>query len=472
MFQKEKIIKHYVFLVYDLLTVVVSFYLANYIRFGEDNAERNNELFVQVMALAVLACFVGNRLFRLDHKIFDRGMFAEFLAVVKCELCLALAILAYLYFTKEGGNYARLQLFYFFVLFFILSYFGRLIIKKIVAISYKKSRSCKQILLVTSEDKVESILDKFDTTNNWFFKIAYIVLVDRDAKGETIRDIPVIANFDDMMDEVTNITLDDVFLNIGYGIQRKFNIRKMLHDFQDMGVLVHVNVDALELDMTNKKLENLGFFKVVTYASNLYEPGQLVLKRLMDIAGSIVGIIITVIVGIFVVPAIKLESKGPAIYTSTRVGKNGRHFKMYKFRSMYQDADARKAELMSQNEMQGAMFKMENDPRITKVGKFIRKHSIDELPQFFNVLKGDMSLVGTRPPTVDEVEKYKTSQKRRLSVTPGLTGLWQVSGRSDIYDFDEIVKLDLEYIDQWSLGLDIKLIFKTIGVMVNGQGAK
>ena len=139
---------------------------------------------------------------------------------------------------------------------------------------------------------------------------------------------------------------------------------------------------------------------------------------------------------------------------------------------MYKDADKRKAELMAQNEMQGAMFKMENDPRITKVGKFIRKTSLDEFPQFFNVLKGDMSLVGTRPPTVDEVEFYQTEQKRRLSVVPGITGLWQTSGRSDITDFDEVVKLDLQYIDNWSIGLDIKLLFKTVFQVFLGKGAK
>ena len=472
MFQKESLIKHYIFLIYDLAVVVASFYIANCIRFGDDNSIGSNELFVRVMGLAVVAIIIANRLFRLDYKVFDRGMFAELMAVIKGEFYMAASLLFYLFFSQEGIKYARLQLGYFFIFYFVLSYFGRLLLKKIVAAYYKRSRSYKHVLLVSSSDKVESILDKFETTNNWFFKIAYIVLVDRDAKGEEIRGIPVIANADDMLEVATNITLDDVFLNIGYEHQKQFDVRKMLHEFQAMGVLVHVNVDALELDMTNKKLENLGFFKVVTYSNNLYTSGQLVFKRLMDILGSIVGIVITFIIGLFVVPAIKLESKGPAIYTSTRVGKNGRHFKMYKFRSMYQDADARKAELMAQNEMHGAMFKMENDPRITKVGKFIRKYSIDELPQFFNVLKGDMSLVGTRPPTVDEVEQYKAEQKRRLSVTPGLTGLWQVSGRSDIYDFDEIVKLDLEYIDQWSIGLDIKLLFKTVVAVFKGVGAK
>ena len=153
-----------------------------------------------------------------------------------------------------------------------------------------------------------------------------------------------------------------------------------------------------------------------------------------------------------------------------RVGKNGRRFKIYKFRSMYMDAEERKKELMSQNEMEGLMFKMENDPRVTKVGKFIRKTSIDELPQFWNILKGEMSLVGTRPPTEDEFLQYEGYHRRRLNMTPGLTGLWQVSGRSDT-NFEEIVAMDVEYIDNWSLKEDIKILFKTVGVVLKGKGA-
>ena len=151
---------------------------------------------------------------------------------------------------------------------------------------------------------------------------------------------------------------------------------------------------------------------------------------------------------------------------------NGRYFYIYKFRSMYKDAEERKKALMEKNEMKGLMFKMTDDPRITKVGKFIRKTSIDELPQFFNVLIGDMSLVGTRPPTVDEFKQYESYHKRRLSMKPGITGMWQVSGRSDIEDFEEVVKLDLQYIDNWSIGLDIKILFKTVGAVFKRGGAR
>ena len=192
----------------------------------------------------------------------------------------------------------------------------------------------------------------------------------------------------------------------------------------------------------------------------------------MDILAGIVGVILSSPIMLVTAIAIKLDSPGPILFKQTRVGQNGRHFKIYKFRSMYIDAEERKKELLEQNELEGGvMFKIKDDPRITRVGKFIRKTSIDELPQFFNILGGSMSLVGTRPPTLDEVEKYETSQWRRISIKPGLTGMWQVSGRSNIKSFDEIVELDTEYIDNWTLGMDIKIIFKTILVLLKHDDA-
>jgi exopolysaccharide biosynthesis polyprenyl glycosylphosphotransferase len=196
------------------------------------------------------------------------------------------------------------------------------------------------------------------------------------------------------------------------------------------------------------------------------------LKHTLDYVGGLVGFILFSLAYCVLGPIIKLDSKGPILFSQNRVGRNGRIFKCYKFRSMRADAEVLKKKLISQNEMQGLMFKMENDPRITKVGRFIRKTSLDELPQFINVLKGDMSLVGTRPPTVDEYEKYEPKHKARVSMMPGLTGLWQVSGRSNIKDFDEVVKLDMEYIDNASFWFDIKIILLTIKTVIFGRGAK
>lgn len=472
MFQRESLIKHYVFLGIDILALTIAFILSNFLRFREITLWDHENLYINVFIISVVACVAGYVILKLDKHIFDRGAYQEFLAVCKSGLCVGAAVMVYFFLSQQGIHYSRLQWIYYFITYFLVSYIGHQAAKLVIAKYYKSSRSCKKIMLITSSDKVEDILEKFQRTNNWYFEITCITIVDQDLTGTKIQEIPVIANTDTMLEKAKNIALDGVFINVSYKSHIIFDVRRTLHDFQEMGIIVHVNIDALELDVTDKVIENLGFFKVVSYASRLRDPGQQVLKRCIDIVGGMVGMIITLFVGAFVAIAIKLDSPGPVIFSQNRVGKNGRRFKMYKFRSMYIDAEERKKELLQQNEMQGAMFKIANDPRITKVGKFIRKYSIDELPQFFNVLKGDMSLVGTRPPTVEEVQRYKTEQKRRLSVTPGMTGLWQTSGRSEIYDFDEIVKLDLEYIDKWSIGLDIKLLVKTIVVCVKGDGAK
>lgn len=193
------------------------------------------------------------------------------------------------------------------------------------------------------------------------------------------------------------------------------------------------------------------------------------------------GLLLTGILTIFIGPAIYIASPGPIFFSQIRVGKNGKRFKIYKFRSMYLDAEKRKKDLMDKNEMNGLMFKMEADPRIIGsgpdgtrhgLGWFIRKTSLDEFPQFWNVLKGDMSLVGTRPPTEDEWKQYKPYHRARLAVKPGLTGMWQVSGRSDITDFEEVVKLDMKYVKNWCFGMDVKILFKTVFVVLAGSGSK
>lgn len=197
----------------------------------------------------------------------------------------------------------------------------------------------------------------------------------------------------------------------------------------------------------------------------------LIAKRVIDVVGSVFGLLLLSIVFIAVAILIKLEDpKGPILFTQKRIGLNGKEFKMYKFRSMVSDAEEILKELLKYNEVSGAMFKMKDDPRITKIGKFIRKTSIDELPQLFNVLKGEMSLVGPRPPLPREVEMYSRYDKQRLLVTPGCTGLWQVSGRSSV-GFDEMVELDLQYITKRTLIFDLKIILKTILLLLGSKNA-
>jgi len=197
----------------------------------------------------------------------------------------------------------------------------------------------------------------------------------------------------------------------------------------------------------------------------------LIMKRLIDIFGSLIGLILLSLLMLIVSIIIKFEDpNGTVFFKQVRIGKNGKKFYMYKFRSMIADAEDKLEELLKLNEIQGAMFKMKKDPRVTKIGRFIRKTSIDELPQLLNVLKGDMSLVGPRPPLPREVKEYTKYDKQRLLVVPGCTGLWQVSGRNDL-DFSEMVELDIQYIRNRSVLLDIKLIFKTVLVLFGSKNA-
>ncbi len=319
---------------------------------------------------------------------------------------------------------------------------------------------------------------------DWSRRIAGIMLLDEEEyNSETIDHIPVIAYRNDIVDCVRRSAIDEVFIFASDETQD--DIRTLVEEFAQMGIPVHVNLSSIrklesELNAESKKYipkieTRLGFVEKCPMA--IFEPPEVKLryefaKRILDILGGVVGAAVATILFIIVGIAIKLDSPGPIIFAQERIGKNGRRFKMFKFRSMYQDAEAKKAELMKLNEMNGLMFKMKDDPRITKVGKFIRKTSIDEFPQFFNVLLGDMSLVGTRPPTVNEFNEYSNYHKRRLSMKPGITGMWQVSGRSDITDFEDVVKLDCKYIDNWSLGLDFKILMKTLMAVVMRKGSE
>ena len=305
-----------------------------------------------------------------------------------------------------------------------------------------------------------------------------VVLVDQDRTGHKIHGVPVVSNLADAAEYVCREWFDEVLIVLPEGREIP---QKVFDAFAEMGITIHVKIaDVNEMQGKNQTVERMGNYTVVTTCINMASAGQLVLKRIMDICGGLAGCILTGIIFLFVAPAIYIKSPGPIFFSQYRVGKNGRKFKIYKFRSMYMDAEERKKELMKQNRgSDGLMFKMENDPRVIGsekgpgkgIGNFIRKTSLDEFPQFFNVLKGDMSLVGTRPPTVDEWEKYELHHRARLAIKPGLTGMWQVSGRSEITDFEEVVKLDTKYISEWSFMLDIKILFKTVLIVLGQKGS-
>lgn len=272
---------------------------------------------------------------------------------------------------------------------------------------------------------------------------------------------------------VRSRAVDAVYIVLPQGSLPQHSADALVQELVSMGVQVYISTHLANPRKMQPHSEQVRFGqRLSAFAAAVHKPAHLRLKRAFDIVFGLLGCLAAAPVIALVAVPLKLESKGPLFFAQTRVGKNGRTFKIYKLRTMYADAEARKAQLLAQNEMQGLMFKMENDPRVTKVGRFLRRTSIDELPQFLNILKGDMSLVGTRPPTLDEFKQYESRHKRRLSMPTGLTGMWQTSGRSDITDFEEVVQLDLQYIDNWSVALDLQLIFKTILVLFKRQGAR
>ncbi|MGA7343824.1 MAG: sugar transferase [Terracidiphilus sp.] len=246
-------------------------------------------------------------------------------------------------------------------------------------------------------------------------------------------------------------------------------VQNVLEQARIQGVDLRVIPDMYDGLAWNSPIEYIGQFPTIPlHCGHVPELG-LVFKRTFDIVFSTMVLVLLSPLLLAIAIAIKLDSPGPVFYSSERIGKKGVVFRCTKFRTMVQDAEKRRAEIMHMNERDGVLFKISNDPRITQLGRFLRKYSLDELPQFFNVLKGDMSVVGPRPPIASEVKEYKLSHLRRLDVTPGITGLWQVQGRQDP-SFASYVSLDVTYIDNWSVWLDFKIIMKTIGVVFAGTG--
>lgn len=252
---------------------------------------------------------------------------------------------------------------------------------------------------------------------------------------------------------------------------RRTDLQKYLQICRKMGVSVRI-LPALwnpgECSMTVERCQGIPF---INLQAGSFNANGLLYKRILDVVGGAVGFLVLAGVFPFIAVAIKLDSPGPVIFRQKRKGQHGRIFELYKFRTMYENAEEMKKELMGRNEMNGHMFKLENDPRVTRVGKWLRTTSLDELPQFLNVLKGEMSLVGTRPPTIQEVEMYQLEHLKRIAAKPGITGLWQISGRNKIKDFEKVVELDCQYLDNWHFFQDIKILLKTVMVVLQRKGA-
>lgn len=468
--QKQRLIQNYTFLGLECACIILAFTLAIFTRGAQESYLAFTRTYLTIISCTLFFHLLSYYLFDWNLNIFKRGYYIELVAVTKYNSCLILILSFFLYVTKLSEDFSRLVFVYFFFYNILLTYLGHLLLKRYFTSVYRTSSSSNKMLVITTSEYAEAVLKRITNAPEWSFEVTGVALMDRPEVGTRILNIPVIASVEDLYEQFKNTVVDEVFIHLpDYAKDR---LEELIIKFESMGVTVHVNIDYFNNVIAHKTTEVFAGFTVLSYEASTFDYRRLLIKRMIDIVGALVGLAITLVLTPFIALAIKLDSRGPILFAQTRVGKNGRFFKLYKFRSMYIDAEERKQELMEQNEMDGPMFKVENDPRVTRTGAFLRKTSLDELPQFFNILIGNMSLVGTRPPTVDEFKEYDLYYRRRLSIKPGLTGLWQVSGRSDITDFNDVVKLDLEYIDNWSLTSDIRILLMTIWVVVMKKGAR
>lgn len=399
-----------------------------------------------------------------------RGYLKEMIAVSH-QMTMTFAVeVVCLFAFQLIGLFSRYILFATFFIGILFMYVERLIIKRYLKRKFKKIKYSRTIMVVTTSKQADTLIRQLLSRRLTIFNIQGLVITDRDMVGEIIQGVTVNCSLAEVAEYVTGHVIDEVLLSIPDNPKQEAELTKQ---FLSIGVVVHIYLEQLQEEIHQRILERISDINVVTCFNREIPLKLMFCKQLMDIIGGVLGAVLAILIGIIIGPIIYLKSPGPILFSQTRVGKNGRKFKLYKFRSMVVNAEQQKAKLMSQNKIKGSMFKIDNDPRIIPgIGHFIRKTSLDEFPQFFNVLKGDMSLVGTRPPTVDEYESYSFIQKKRLAMKPGITGLWQISGRSNITDFEEVVKLDGQYIDEWDIEMDIKIILKTILVILKRSGSE
>lgn len=473
-------LKHIDFIILDLLCIQIAFFLSYALRQKDWNPYivplyRNMSIFVELADMILIFLLESYK------NVLKRGYYVEFTSSVKQAIMLVLVSSLYLITVQDGNAYSRTVLYLMGIFYCILTYVVRIVWKKCLQDRMRAGGNCSLIVITTSKI-AEEVLRNVREHNFERFQINGVIVLDQDMTGEMICDIPVVANAENAAEFLCQGWVDEVFVNL----DADYPYPKALIDrCTEMGLTLHLNLAKTSDSIGGKQtVEKMGVYTVLTTSINTMTMKQAFMKRAMDIILGILGCIATGIIFIFIAPAIYISSPGPIFFAQERVGQNGKIFKLYKFRSMYMDAEERKAELMKENKMSSnLMFKMDFDPRIignkilpdgtkkTGIGQFIRSTSLDEFPQFWNVLTGTMSVVGFRPALLSEYSEYEFHHRARISMKPGITGMWQVSGRSDITDFEEVVKLDTEYIKNWSMGLDFRILLKTFGVVLKKDGS-
>lgn len=469
MYKEQVYITTNLALVLDGLVVILAGYGAYYVRWYMSGMTwaMSNELFLAVvLSLMFFNCFAMGRLGFYSGEFNPRFVVALRRVALAVVSDFAVLTLGLSFFKEE--SLSRTFLFF----YAALTFAGMMIVRGLFYHFFQRHRAkgygLRRILLVGNRDRIEAVVDAFKRQKSWGHVLVGWLSVD---EQRDLGDVACLGRASDLEAIATNSDIDEVVFSVRSKLP--FDFPGQLDLCKKMGLTCRIvpgmfNEDD---DVWGVRVDSIDTIPALTIYGTTINASGLFYKRLLDLVGGAVGFLMFCLLYVPIAVAIKIESPGPVLFSQVRVGQNNRHFKLYKFRSMYMDAEERKKELLERNEMEGHMFKMEHDPRVTRVGRFLRRTSLDEFPQFINVIKGEMSLVGTRPPTVDEVEHYRTWHRRRISMKPGVTGLWQVSGRNEVRKFEDVVALDLEYIDGWHFRRDLNILFKTIWVIFNKQGA-
>ncbi|MCI0531402.1 MAG: sugar transferase [candidate division Zixibacteria bacterium] len=410
-------------------------------------------------------------IFSLNQRIYEYRMvgFGETFKNVSLTLLKALGILLAVLYLTHRLEPSRATLIIFALLNFVFLLGFRRALSAVLALSRKKGYNLQKILLVGSGKQGERFVQKSIAHPQWGLKIVGLLDWNGGEPGSIFQTIPHLGKLSNLSRILQNEHVDYVV----FAAEKKDLqvLDESIAVCEEMGAKAYLLADFFDLKIARQQLRTVFNSPALLFSTTPKREGLLFCKYVLDKIYAFILVCLSCPLMLAASLLIKLTSPGPVIFRQTRIGLNGRKFTLYKFRTMVQDAEILKSNLMSQNEMTGPVFKMAEDPRLTRVGKILRKSSIDELPQFFNVIKGDMSLVGPRPPLAAEVARYDRWQRRKLSIKPGLTCLWQVNGRNQI-DFEHWMKMDLQYIDNWSFWLDAKILLKTVPAVISGNGAK
>lgn len=465
---------HFDFKLLDLFVMLISYFTI----IGLNEKYDLTTLISGGIVLALFSLLVSIMTEMHDNVMYRRAVSELILTIIYVGACEAVSLVFLWFISKTAVSNMTAVLFIIAGIGhdFIFKILYKMLVKKGLSANSSKSK----LIVVSSDDDIEKTIRRLNKHSFGQVEIEGVVVINSEIYkvGDKISGYEFVCEIQDLPEYIQQLWIDEVFINLP--TQRA--PYDVLAELKEMGIAIHrvINYD-LSKSKTNV-VEHVAGYTCLTESIRVMRSYQFFAKRLLDIIGGLIGSTITVFLILIFGPIIFFTDPGPIFFKQKRVGKGGRFFYVWKFRSMYKDAEARKAELMSKNNIKdGLMFKMDNDPRIlgsgpdgTKkgIGWFIRTFSIDEFPQFFQVLKGDMSLVGTRPPTIDEWEKYKHAHRARMAIRPGITGMWQVSGRSNITDFEKVVELDKEYIRNMGVLFDIKLLLKTVKTIFTRDGAK